>query len=210
MPNSFLSEAYFTKQMNNYRKWTMILILGLLASGTTLAEKPKMATVDMQELFREYHRTGAAQKHFNGEYARIQKSVDEKSEQIKKMRIRIQLIAEEIKKEGLSEKDKKTKQQEGQWIAQEMNIAQRRIEEFARVERAQVAQKKVVSMQGIMAEIKKNVVSLSEKMGCDYVFDRSGLNTNQVGFFLYLKDAIDITAPMLKELNKFEPGADTE
>ena len=91
-----------------------------------------------------------------------------------------------------------------------MNIAQRRIEEFARVERAQVAQKKVVSMQGIMAEIKKNVVSLSEKMGCDYVFDRSGLNTNQVGFFLYLKDAIDITAPMLKELNKFEPGADTE
>lgn len=210
MADTSLSTENFTKKMNIYRKWAMILLLGLLSGSSVLAEKPKMATVDMQKLFKEYHRTVTAQKHFNAEYASIQKSIDEKSEVVKKMRIKIQAIAGEIKKEGVSDEDKKAKQQEGQLIAQEMKILQRNIEEFTRVERAKVAQKKAASMQGIMADIKKNVVTLSEKMGYDYVFDRSGLNTNQVSFFLYLKDATDITATMIKELNKFAPGADAE
>jgi hypothetical protein len=42
------------------------------------------------------------------------------------------------------------------------------------------------------------------------VFDKSGKNTNQISFFIYLKDATDITAVMLKELNKLAPTAASE
>ena len=39
----------------------------------------------------------------------------------------------------------------------------------------------------------------------DYVFDKSGLSTSQVPFLLYTKDATDITAGLLKDLNKDAP-----
>ncbi len=180
----------------------MILILLLLASGISLAEKPVIATVDMQKLLKEHHLTLAAQKRFSADYARIQKSIDEKSDEVKKMRAKLQSIAAEIKKEKISEKTKLAKQQEGKFIAQEIKMTLRLIDDLTRIERAKVAQKKNTSKQAIMAEIKETVVSLAEKKGYDYVFDQSGLNTNQVSFFLYLKDTPDITTSMLKELNK--------
>ena len=65
-------------------------------------------------------------------------------------------------------------------------------------------------MQGIMSEIRAKVVSFAEKQGYDFVFDKSGKNTNQISFFIYLKDATDITAVMLKELNKLAPSAASE
>lgn len=196
--------------MNNYRKWAMMLFLGLLSSASALAEKPKMATVDMQQLFREYHRTVTAQKHFNAEYAKIQKSVDEKGAIIQRMTTALNTINIALQKEGISAEDKKAKQREGQLIFQEIKIAQRNIEVYGQKQREVLAHKKAASMQGIMTDIRKQVVSLSEKIGYDYVFDRSGLNTNQTSFFLYLKDATEITSTMLKELNKFAPGADSQ
>ena len=196
--------------MKNYQQWAIMLLLGLFSCGMALAEKPKMATVDMQKLFKEYHRTATAQKHFNAEYASIQKTANEKAEAIGKMRRMIQAITEQLKKEDLTDEEKANKRSEGQMIAQEIKIAERDIHNFTTMERAKIAQKKAASMQGIMTEIKQKVVTLSEKVGYDYVFDRSGLNTNQVSFFLYLKDATDITATMLKELNKFAPGADSQ
>lgn len=196
--------------MTNYQKWAAVLLLGIVSSGWAMAEKPKMATVDMQKLFKEYHRTTTAQKHFNAEYAEIQRQADEKAEAIAKLRRSLQAVKDELNKKNLSEEQRVEKQNEGKMVAQEIVIAERGIQTFTASERAKVAQKKAASMQGIMSEIKQKVIALSEKMGYDFVFDRSGLSTNQVGFFLYLKDATDITGTMLKELNKFAPGADSQ
>jgi len=131
--------------MNKYRQAVIICLLGLFSSGLALAEKPKIATVDMQKLFGEYHRTV------------------------------VELI-----------------------------------ERFTEVEQAKLEANKTVMMQNLLDEVKKNVSELSEKIGYDYVFDRSGLNTNQVSFFLYLKDATDITEIVLKELNDSANSDDDE
>jgi hypothetical protein len=40
------------------------------------------------------------------------------------------------------------------------------------------------------------------------VFDSAGLNTSQVPFVLYAKDATDITPMILKELNKDAPAGE--
>jgi len=193
-----------------------LLLLGGIGFGTgavigadeAAGAKPKMATVDMQKLFKEYHRTVAAQKRFNLEYARIQKNINERVEVINRMRRMLQAVAEELKQEGLSEEMKNTKRREGQLVAQELKMSEQDIKTFSRQEKQRVAKLKAASMQGIMLEIKKKVEVHAKEQGFDMVFDKSGKNTNQVSFFLYLKDAKDITANMLKNLNKFAPGAD--
>jgi len=193
--------------MNNYKKWLMVLCLGLFSSHLALAEKPKMATVDMQQLFKEYHRTTQAHKQFNAEYARVQKNIDVRSAVVMKMNKKITAIAKELKKEGISEEDRKVKQSRGRLIAQEIKIAQRSIKVFEEKQRAAVAEKKTLVMAGIMADIKKRVSTFSAENGYDYVFDRSGLSSNQIGFLLYLKEAKDITAIILKKLNESSPQA---
>ena len=188
-----------------------LLILGGIGwglCGVASAENPKMATVDMQKLFKEYYRTVAAQERFNIEYARIQKAVNERVESMNRMRRMLQSIAGQLKQEGLSDEEKKNKQREGQLLNQEMKMMEREMKAFSNQEKQKVARLKAASMQGIMQEIRRKVEAHSKQQGFDFVFDKSGKNTNQVSFFLYLKDAKELTASMLKDLNRFAPGAD--
>ncbi|BDS08817.1 hypothetical protein NT6N_38570 [Oceaniferula spumae] len=196
--------------MTEFKKCLIAMMLVVFSSGLIQAEPPKMATVNMQKLFKEYHRTVTAQKHFNAEYAKIQKTINDKNEAINKLRRKLHDILAELKKEDLSAEERANKQRDGQLISQELKMMQQDVQTYSQEEKTKVAQKKAASMQGIMTDIKQKVIVLSEKMGHDYVFDRSGLSTNQVSFFLYLKDANDITATLLKELNKFAPGADSQ
>ncbi len=198
--------------MRQLKLWyTTLLILGGIGwgvCGVASAENPKMATVDMQKLFKEYHRTITSQKRFNIEYARIQKGVNERVEAMNRMRKMLQSIAGQLKQEGVSDDEKRNKQREGQLISQEMKMMEREMKAFSNQEKQKVAQLKAASMQGIMREIRQKVEAHSRQQGFDFVFDKSGKNTNQVSFFPYIKDAKDITANMLKDLNKFAPGAD--
>ena len=184
-----------------------LMMIGGLATSVS-AENPKMATVDMQKLFKEYHRTITAQKRFNIEYARIQKGINERGESMNRMRRMLGAIAEQIKTGKLTEEEKSNKESEAKLIAQELKMMGSEVQRFSDQEKRKVAQLKAASMQGIMQEIRLKVIDHSKEQGYDFVFDKSGKNTNQVSFFIYLKDAKDITANMLKELNKFAPGAD--
>ncbi|MGB0992303.1 MAG: OmpH family outer membrane protein [Akkermansiaceae bacterium] len=182
-----------------------IFAVALLLCQYSAAETPKMATVDMQKLFKNYHRTISAQAVFNKEYARIQKGVNERLEVANAKRQMLTANSAELKKEGLSDDERLTKQREQQMMIQELRMIERASQNYSQRERAKIAQQKAASMHGIMNEIKQKVEAHAKANGYDYVFDKSGKNTNQITFFIYLKDAADITASMLKELNKFAP-----
>ena len=196
--------------MNIYKHWAIICFWALVSCGFAFAEKPKMATVDMQRLLSVYHHTLVKQEGINADYARVQKIIDVKGKQVAKMRKSIEQIASEMKNDALSEEEKVAKQQAGQLIVQELKIAQRSIDRFTKVERAKVDKKRAKVMESLSEEVKESVRELSEKIGYDYVFDRSGVNTNQVSFFLYLKDVPDITDIVLKELNESSNNFDGE
>ena len=64
------------------------LSTALAASLITVAAaaqdgKLNIATVDMQELFKQYYRTNEAQKQLNVDFARIQKDVNERKAKIR-------------------------------------------------------------------------------------------------------------------------------
>ncbi|MFK7911024.1 MAG: OmpH family outer membrane protein [Akkermansiaceae bacterium] len=183
------------------------VVMGALFSGLVSAEETKMATVDMQKLFKEYHRTVDTQKRFNTEYARIQKGVNERGEAINRIKGMLKVLADQIKAGELEAEEIESKKREGQMLSQELQLMERGAKHFSTTEKQRVARLKAASMHGIMKEIKEKVAEHAKKQGFDFVFDKSGKNSNQVTFFTYIRDAQDITAHMLKELNKFAPGA---
>jgi Skp family chaperone for outer membrane proteins len=64
-------------------------------------------------------------------------------------------------------------------------------------------------MVGLMNDIRSDVVNVvnqyAEGAEVDYVFDESGLTSTQVPFIVYVRNRVDITADVLKLLNKDAP-----
>jgi Skp family chaperone for outer membrane proteins len=77
--------------------------------------------------------------------------------------------------------------------------------EFLQRRNQALNEKMVQRMKGILEEIRKLVEEQAKNEDYDYVFDKSGLSTSQVPFLLYTKDATDITAVLLEDLNKDAP-----
>ena len=168
--------------------------------------KLKIATVDMQQLFKEYFKTNEAQQQINVERARIQKDNNEKLTAIRQIESDMQALKTQTEDPSLSDqkkaqvyKDNQAKYQEG------IQLDKERREYLSRKNQA-LNEKMVQRMRGILEEIRKLVEERAKAENFDYVFDKSGMSTSQVPFLLYTKDATDITAALLKDLNKDAPA----
>jgi outer membrane protein len=180
--------------------------LALCGSAVAQEGKLKIATVDMQQLFKEYHRTNEAQKEINVERARIQKDNNDRLATIRDLDTQLQNMRKQLEDPTIAQSKKETvfndwnvKQQEGIALDRERR-------EFLQRRNQLLNEKMVQRMKGILEEIRKLVEEKAKAEDYDYVFDKSGLSTSQVPFFLYTKDATDITAVLLKELNKDAPA----
>jgi outer membrane protein len=184
------------------------LVLAAALCGTAAAQegKLKIATVDMQQLFKEYHRTNEAQKEINVERARIQKDNNDRLAHIRELDTELQGMRKQLEDPSISESKKQTTFNEWNIKQQEGIALDRERREFLQRRNQSLNEKMVQRMKGILEEIRRLVEEKAKTEDYDYVFDKSGLSTSQVPFLLYTKDATDITAGLLKTLNKDAPA----
>lgn len=169
----------------------------------------KIATVDMQELFKQYHRTGEAQKQINVERARIQKDNNERLARIRELETNLGNLKKQIEDPSINDSKKQALFKDWQMQQQEGIALDRERREFLQRRNQALNEKMVQRMKGILEEIRKLVEEKAKSDNYDYVFDKSGLSTSQVPFLLYTKDATDVTAGLLKDLNKDAPAEST-
>jgi outer membrane protein len=178
----------------------------MLAVPAVAQDKLKIATVDMQTLFKQYHRTNEAQKEINVERAKIQQNNNERLETIRSLEDELQSFRKQLEDPSISEKKKQDLYKTFQMKTQEGVALDRERREFLQRRNTALNEKMVQKMRGILEEIRKLVEDRAKSDDYDYVFDKSGLSTSQVPFLLYTKDATDITAGLLDLLNKDAPG----
>lgn len=178
----------------------------LLAVPAVAQERLKIATVDMQTLFKQYHRTNEAQKEINVERAKIQQNNNERLETIRTLEEELQGLRKQLDDPSISDKKKQDLFKNFQMKTQEGVALDRERREFLQRRNSALNEKMMQRMRGILEEIRKLVEDRAKTDDYDYVFDKSGLSTSQVPFLLYTKDATDITAGLLDELNKDAPA----
>ena len=187
-----------------------LLTLALAASFATVAAaqdgKLSIATVEMQELFKQYYRTNDAQKQINVERARIQKENNERLARIRELQGNHDKLRKQLEDPALNDSKKQTLFKEWQMQEQEGIALDRERREYLQRRNQALNEKMVQRMKGILEEIRKLVEEKAKLGNYDYVFDKSGLSTSQVPVLLYTKDATDITASLLKDLNKDAPA----
>jgi outer membrane protein len=192
--------------MTLLRRFLSVAIAASLISAATAQEaKLKIATVDMQELFKQYYRTNEAQKQINVERARIQKDNNERLARIRELETNLGTLKKQIEDPAINDSKKQALFKDWQMQQQEGIALDRERREFLQRRNQALNEKMVQRMKGILEEIRKLVEEQAKTDNYDYVFDKSGLSTSQVPFLLYTKDATDITAGLLKDLNKDAP-----
>lgn len=193
--------------MSLIRRFLAVALAATLATFASAAEgKLNIATVDMQELFKQYYRTNEAQKQINVERARIQKDNNERLTRIRELEDTLGKLRKQLEDPALNDSKKQTLFKEWQAAQQEGIALDRERREFLQRRNQALNEKMVQRMKGILEEIRKLVEEKAKVDNYDYVFDKSGLSTSQVPFLLYTKDATDITAGLLKDLNKDAPA----
>jgi outer membrane protein len=160
-------------------------------------------------LFKEYYKTNEAQQQINVERAKIQKDNNEKLTAIRQIESDIQVLKQQIDDPTISDAKKQESYKAHQGKYQEGIQLDKERREFLTRKNQALNEKMVQRMRGILGEIQKLVEERAKAESYDYVFDKSGMSTSQVPFLLYTKDAIDITAALLKDLNKDAPAEST-
>lgn len=186
------------------------LMAGFFATASAQDGGLKIATVDMQQLFKEYYKTNEAQKQINVERARIQKENNERLTRIRELDNELQKMRKQMDDPTLSDSKRQSVYQDWQMKQQEGIALNRERQEYLQRRNQALNEKMGQRMKGILEEIRKLVEEQAKKEAYDYVFDASGLSTSQVPILLYTKDASDITPVLLEDLNKDAPeDADT-
>ena len=184
-----------------------ICLVALLSATSASAQRLKIATVDMQILFKEYHRTNDEQQKFSEEFARIQKENNERLTGIRELEEQLQGLKKQIDDPTIADGVKRYKSRDFQLKLDEAKAMERERREFLGRRTRALELKKQASMQGILEEIRKLIVDHAKAEDFDYVLDKSGLSANQVPFLLYTKDATDVTVALLSKLNVNAPKA---
>jgi outer membrane protein len=161
----------------------------------------------MQQLFKEYHRTNEAQKEINVERARIQKDNNDRLAHIRELDTELQGMRKQLEDPSISESKKQSTFNEWNIKQQEGIALDRERREFLQRRNQSLNEKMVQRMKGILDEIRKLVEEKAKTEDYDYVFDKSGLSTSQVPFFLSTPRTDDITTSLLAELNANPPPA---
>lgn len=192
--------------MTLFRRFlSLALAASLITVATAQDSKIKIATVDMQELFKQYYRTNEAQKQINVERSTIQKDNNERLARIRELETNLGNLKKQIEDPSLNDTKKQTLFKDWQMQQQEGIALDRERREFLQRRNQALNEKMVQRMKVILEDIRKLVEEQAKTDNYDYVFDKSGLSTSQVPFLLYTKDATDITAGLLVDLNKDAP-----
>jgi outer membrane protein len=182
------------------------LALGMAATATAQeARGYKIATVDMQELFKQYYRTNEAQKQLNIEKAKIGQEANTRQARIREIEANLSNVRKQIEDPSISEARKATLMKDWQVQQNEGIALDRERNEFINRRQRALNEKMVQRMKGILEEIRQLVEEQAKKDDYDFVFDKSGLSTSQVPLIVWSKDATDLTASLLKDLNKDAP-----
>jgi outer membrane protein len=182
-------------------KSALSVLLAFICTAVAEDERLKIGTVDMQRLFREYHRTQAAQKESNVELARLQKQDQERLAGIREIESALEKFRKQLEDPAVAESKKDGLRKQAYDRHQEGVALERERHEFVARRRQSINERMMQEMMRLLAEIRKELEEIARTEDYDYVFDASGLSSWQVPFVLSSARAGDLTEVLLTKLN---------
>ena len=167
----------------------------------------KIATVDMMQIFKEYHRTAAAEKEQKADIVRVQQENSARLEVIRNLQTSLEALTKTMADPAISDSKRQTAAAERATKQQDAIALDRERREFAERRQHALREKGTQRMNALFEEIRTLVVEKAREEALDYVLDKSAVGPSQVPFFLYTPDSADMTGEIIAYLNRDSPAA---
>ena len=185
----------------------LLIVLVLALPGSVQAEPARVAIVDVDLLFKEYHVAKA--KRGSIESLRERLSDDPRIELIEGLRTEMAAIKKRLRDPQTLISEKEQLFREFQSKSHEANSLQRDIRQHMASEQSKIDAELVKLTRTLLAHIRTEIAAYAESEGFELVFETSGNTSSQVPTLVYSRHAPDITPAVLARLNRDEP-ADAE
>jgi outer membrane protein len=161
-----------------------------------------VGTVDMNRIFKEYHKTKEADAKLNGAKDAAKKEFDDRAGAYKKELEELNALNAQIDAPALAAeaKTQKTKQRDEK-IAKLKNM-EREINQFRETREQQLQQQMQQLQENLVKEIIAVVLEQAKTKNFDLVFDKSGASLNRFSPILFSKEQADFTGDVIAALNK--------
>jgi outer membrane protein len=178
------------------------LLFGALLISSAAAAPTKIGIIDMDRIYREYHKTKSNEAELEKVKAEAKAEVDKRLKKFESIRTDFMERQKTMSNTQLAAGVRQKAEKEAQGMAAELETLRRDINEFARRRQAQIADQLSRMRKDILADLHTFVADKSKTSGYDLVFDKSGVSTSGIEILLFSKDAIDFTDDLLKDVNK--------
>src|SRR5688572_19688005 len=178
-----------------------VLALCLL-SAVELRAQPKIGTVDMERVLKEYSRTKEAETKLNEAKNAAKKEYDERADVYKKAIEEINKLNAQLDTPVLTAEAKASKAKERDEKIANIKNMEREIIEFRQTREQQLQQQMSRMRENLLKEITDVVMEQDNSKNMDLVVTKSGTSLNRYSPILFSPDAMDFTADVIAELSK--------
>ena len=186
------------------RKTALCVALFSLFCAVHAAET-KIAVIDMDQIFQSFYKTKIADSTLK-QQAEIYKGwVKKLNESLTKLEEEVKVVRDASQNIALSASERETKRFEAQKKYREVREKQVEIEQYTADKTQQYKQLETQKRDAILEEIAKEVKRRATLEGYVLVIDKSGKTLNGIPSLIYFSPSIDITDPVLTELNRGNP-----
>ncbi len=184
------------------RRFCLAAFLFSVAVAPFAQAELSVGTVDMNRVFKEYHKTREADARLNAAKEAAKKEFDERADAYKKELEEINTLNAQIDAPALAAEAKAQKaKQRDEKIAKLKNM-EREINEFRQTREQQLQQQMQHLQENLLKEITAVVLEQTKTKNFDMVFDTSGASLNRFSPILFSRERADFTSDVIAALNK--------
>lgn len=170
----------------------------------------KIAVVNMDNLFQEYYKTKQTDAVLKQKQGIFQAWAKKLSESRLKLEKEFNLLRDAAQNIALSSIEREKKRQKAQKKYQEFKKKETELEQYVK-QKSRDYKKLVTKMhKKLLEEIYTEIRRYAVLKGYNFIFDKSGKTLNTIPVIIYSGQQHDISAEILRKLNRGQPDVDSQ
>jgi len=191
----------------------LIMLLGTVNAAKKARPRPatlKVAVVDMDHLFQEYYKTKQIDVSLSEKQAVYEAWSKKLGEERLKLEREFNILKDASENFSFANAEREKKRKAA--VAKEQELRKKEVELQQYIQQKTRDYKSILTKmhKKLLEEIYTEIRQYAVLKGYNFVFDKSGKTLNTIPVIIYNAPQHDISAEILKRLNRGQPNADTQ
>ena len=181
---------------------TGILLIVSIAMSSLLAAEQKIAVIDMDKIFTEYYKTKISAANLKKQAEIFRNYAEKLKESLLKLQEEYKKLRDDSLNVALSEPERENKRLLAQDKYRQLMTKNAELQQYEQEKRSHMVSENEKTRTKLINEIKTEIQKRCALEGYTIVLDVSGKSLNDIPVVMLSSPSIDITDPVLKELNR--------